>query len=77
MRAADALAKLSVPRLDGITPHADRILRAATDHDQQGIDWHAAQILPRLAVTEAQRAVAVELASRYSPTPAGSCRPRP
>ena len=61
MRAAGALAKLSVPRLDGITPHADRILRAAADHDQQGIDWHAAQILPRLAVAEAQRAVAVEL----------------
>lgn len=59
MRAADALEKISAIRSDWVTPFADDLLDAVAKWNQQEIDWHVAQILPRLDLTPVQRDKAI------------------
>lgn len=61
MRAADALEKLTISNADWLDPYAQNILAAVTANGEQEIRWHAAQILPRLRLTAAQRETSVEL----------------
>jgi HEAT repeat protein len=55
MRAADALEKISAIRSDWVTPFADDLLDAVAIWNQQEINWHVAQILPRLDLTQVQQ----------------------
>lgn len=61
MRASDALEKLSATHANWIDPYAQEILSVASKRDEQEIRWHAAQILPRLALTPRQRELAIDL----------------
>lgn len=61
MRAADALERVSRGDPRRLDPFADRLLTEAAAIEQAEVRWHLAQILPRLTLTEEQRARAVEL----------------
>ena len=59
MRAADAIEKVSAIRPDLVTPFADDLLDAVAIWNQQEINWHAAQILPRLDLAPVQQNMAI------------------
>ena len=65
MRAADAAEKVAASRPDLLQPFADRLLDKVAAIDQQEVRWHVAQMLPRLRLTDAERARAVALLEGY------------
>jgi hypothetical protein len=77
MRAADAAEKSRAGRPDLLTSHKARLLAEVAAVRQQEVRWHVAQILPRLALTGAERDRAVERCSATSTTTAASSEPSP
>jgi hypothetical protein len=69
MRAADVVEKVSARRPDLVQPLVGRLLAEAARIDQQEVQWHVAQILPRLRMTEAQRRRAEALLLGYLRAP--------
>ena len=65
MRAADAAEKLSAERPQLLRPHKRRLLRDVAAVEQQEVRWHLAQMVPRLRLTQRERAAAVELLTGY------------
>jgi hypothetical protein len=65
MRAADAIEKISRTRRDLLEPHKLGLLGIAGGNDQIDVRWHMAQILPRLALTARERAVALDILFDY------------
>ena len=65
MRAADALEKLARHIPGRLSRQRVRFLRTAATSDQPEVQWHMAQLLPRLALTPAQRARARRILGRY------------
>ena len=61
MRAAAALERVSRGDPRRLDPFAERLLTEAAAIEQAEVRWHLAQILPRLTLTEEQRARAVDL----------------
>jgi hypothetical protein len=59
MRCADVLEKVSVQRPDVVQSHRERLLQLLATADQQEVRWHLAQMVPRLALTDHERATAV------------------
>lgn len=51
MRAADALEKISQVNRQIVEGYKERLLSILEVSDQQEVQWHLAQILPRLALT--------------------------
>lgn len=65
MRAADATEKVSASRADLVQPFAQRLLSIVAEIDQQEVQWHVAQIIPRLSLTSRQAAGAALTMRRY------------
>lgn len=60
MRSADALEKATRSRPELLRPHRRSILGLLRRARQQEVRWHLAQIVPRLALTPAQRRAALQ-----------------
>jgi hypothetical protein len=61
MRAADVVEKVSAKRPDLLQPFARRLLDDVGRNPQQEVQWHVAQMVPRLDLTDAQRQQAADL----------------
>lgn len=55
MRAADAAEKVSAERSGLFSPYIEKLLEIASTATQQEVQWHLAQILPRLDLTNEQK----------------------
>jgi hypothetical protein len=55
MRAADALEKATRKQPARLRPWSDRLLELAATAGQQEVQWHLAQLLPRLRLSAADR----------------------
>lgn len=65
MRAADAIEKISAQRPELLRPFKKRLLEIAGKSEQQEVRWHAALMIPRLALTARERALAVDILFDY------------
>jgi hypothetical protein len=65
MRAADAIEKITARRPELLRPHKRKLLAIAGSSDQQEVRWHAALIIPRLALTKKERTVALDILFDY------------
>ncbi|MGA8224151.1 MAG: hypothetical protein WB780_21070 [Candidatus Acidiferrales bacterium] len=65
MRAADAIEKVSVQRPELLQPFKRQLLAIAGRSEQQEVRWHAALMIPRLALTARERALAVDILFDY------------
>lgn len=65
MRAADAVEKITVQRPELLRPFKKKLLAIAGSTTQQEVRWHAALILPRLALSSKERAVALDILFDY------------
>jgi hypothetical protein len=65
MRAADAVEKITAQRPDLLRPFKRKLLAIAGSSSQQEVRWHAALILPRVALTSKERAVALDILFDY------------
>jgi TPR repeat protein len=59
MRAADALEKICRDHPEWIAPYIDRLQKDFSDNSQPSIQWHIAQIYQQVALTAAQKSVAI------------------
>jgi hypothetical protein len=64
MRAADAIEKVSCSRADLLDPYREPLLSDVAEIEQPSVQWHLAQILPRLELSATQRERAVGLLKR-------------
>lgn len=64
MRAADALEKVCRERPDWLEPFTDRLLTEVSQINQPSVQWHLAQMLGELPLTEGQKAKAIEVLKR-------------
>ncbi|HEX6258902.1 MAG TPA: hypothetical protein VFZ48_05480 [Candidatus Saccharimonadales bacterium] len=60
MRAADALEKVCRKHPDWLLPYIDKFQSELTASTQPSIQWHLAQIYSQVALTNAQKQIAVE-----------------
>jgi hypothetical protein len=65
MRAADAIEKITAQRPELLQPFKRKLLAIAGSSDQQEIRWHAALMLPRLALSRKERVVALDILFDY------------
>jgi hypothetical protein len=65
MRAADAVEKITAQRPELLQPFKKKLLAIAGSSDQQEVRWHAALMVPRLALTRKERAVALDILFDY------------
>lgn len=64
MRAADALEKACRIAPGALQPHVPLLLGPLATREQQELRWHLLQILPRLALSDAERLAALRLARK-------------
>ncbi len=62
---ADAIEKASAINPDLLQPYADKLLNEAVLIQQQEVEWHVAQMLPRLVLDDAQAKLAFNSLRRY------------
>lgn len=65
MRAADAMEKVSCQRPAWIQKYKSALLGAVADTPQAEVRWHVAQMIPRLALSAAERDIAFALLVGY------------
>jgi hypothetical protein len=65
MRAADAIEKITLRNPALLRPYKLQLLELVGRTDEQELRWHVAQLLPRLELSEAQRAVALDILFDY------------
>jgi hypothetical protein len=65
MRAADSIEKIAKQRPDLLQPYKRKLLAIAGSSDQQEIRWHAALMLPRLALNAKERTVVLDILFDY------------
>ncbi len=65
MRAADALEKVSARYPQYLRPYKERLLQQVAPIPQQEVRWHVAQMLPRLELSDRERAAAVKWLLAY------------
>jgi len=61
MRAADALEKICQQNPDWVTPYIDRLLTEVAAIEQPSVQWHLAQMIGELTLSDAQQAKAVDI----------------
>jgi hypothetical protein len=69
MRCADAIEKASIENHGLLQPHKKDILGFIGSINQQEVQWHVAQLIPRLEMTEAETDQAMQLMERYFAEP--------
>ena len=65
MRAADAVEKITAQRPDLLRPFKRKLWAIAGSSSQQEVRWHAALILPRVALSSKERALALDILFDY------------
>jgi HEAT repeat protein len=65
MRAADVLEKVTKSRPEFLKPYKRKLLAIASETEQIEVRWHAALMIPRLALSAAQRAAALDILFDY------------
>jgi len=65
LRAADAVEKITAKRPGLLQPYKHRLMTSVAVIPQQEVRWHVAQMIPRVALTRAERAAAVERLIEY------------
>lgn len=65
MRAADVVEKLTINHPEWLKPFKRKLLGPVAAIDQQEVRWHVAQLIPRLNLTDLQRAKAVQVLVDY------------
>ena len=65
MRAADVAEKVTAARSDLLLPHRSVLLNEVAASQQQEVRWHAAQMIPRLRLTEEELPHAFETPRGY------------
>jgi hypothetical protein len=65
MRAADAVEKITVLYPEYLRPYKNQLIEQVAKIDQQEVRWHVAQMLPRLELSPAEQAQAVEILLGY------------
>lgn len=69
MRAADAVEKITAQQPEYLQPYKNQLIQQVARINQQEVRWHVAQLLPRLALTSAEIAQAVEILLTYLDDP--------
>lgn len=65
MRSADAVEKISRTRPELLQPFKRKLIRRVAGVDQQEVQWHVAQMLPRLRLSRAERFQCVSVLVDY------------
>jgi hypothetical protein len=65
MRAADVVEKVTAQRPELLERHKTRLIFEVARIDQQEVCWHVAQMLPRLALNQEERAEAITILFDY------------
>jgi HEAT repeat protein len=65
MRAADVAEKVSAAHPECLRRFKAKLLGEIADLDQQEVRWHVAQMLPRLELSDEERAAALDILFRY------------
>ncbi|HXV42386.1 MAG TPA: hypothetical protein VEC96_04950 [Anaerolineae bacterium] len=65
MRSADAVEKITALHPEYLQPYKNQLIEQVANIDQQEVRWHVAQMLPRLELSEAERARSVEILMDY------------
>jgi hypothetical protein len=65
MRCADAIEKASRSNPGLLEPHKTQFLGAIGNIKQQEVQWHVAQVIPRLTLTNAELKQALSLMEHY------------
>ena len=65
MRAADAIEKITLRNPGLLQPYKRQLLEFAGREKEKEVRWHMAQLLPRLELSKAQRAVALDILFDY------------
>jgi hypothetical protein len=65
MRAADAVEKITALHPEYLQPYKNQLIEQVASIDQQEVRWHVAQMLPRLELSAAEQAQAVEILLGY------------
>jgi HEAT repeat protein len=74
MRAGDALEKVSRQRPEWLRPIGQDLLDLAATTDEQELQWHLAQLLPRVGLSVRQRQALVPVLRRYLQVPSAIVR---
>ncbi|NJN94385.1 MAG: hypothetical protein HC875_09970, partial [Anaerolineales bacterium] len=69
MRAADAVEKITAQQPEYLQPYKTQLIEQVARINQQEVRWHVAQLLPRLHLSSAEIAQAVEILLTYLDDP--------
>ena len=65
MRAADAIEKASLEHPEYLLPYKKQLMELAEDSEQKEVQWHMAQILPRLNLNHKENVSVVDTLLTY------------
>ena len=65
MRSADAIEKITAWRPEYLRPYKTKLIQQVARIEQQEVRWHFAQMIPRLELSQEERAVVVEILLDY------------
>ncbi len=65
MRSADAAEKITARYPEHLQPYKTKLIQQVARIEQQEVRWHVAQMIPRLELSEEERAVVVEILLGY------------
>jgi hypothetical protein len=65
MRSADAVEKITAKHPEYLQPHKTTLIQQVAKIEQQEVRWHVAQMIPRLELSNEERAVVVETLLGY------------
>ena len=65
MRSADAAEKISRTRPELLQPFKGKLIRRVAGVDQQEVQWHVAQMLPRLELSRSERSQCLSVLIGY------------
>jgi hypothetical protein len=65
MRSADAVEKITAKHPAYLQPYKTELIQQVAKIEQQEVRWHVAQMMPRLELSNQERAVVVEILLGY------------
>jgi hypothetical protein len=65
MRSADAVEKITARHPEHLQPYKTKLIQQVAKIEQQEVRWHVAQMIPRLELSQEERAVVVGILLDY------------
>ena len=65
MRSADAVEKITARHPEYLQRYKTKLIQQVAKIEQQEVRWHVAQMIPRLELSEEERAIVVEILLGY------------